>query len=157
MTQNDSDMNPIFRSLIAGLCMPFLVSGMTKLADLGQASQEMAELGLGHPDATALWVVTVQLGGSILTIFYRGMWAATGALALAGFTVCATWIAHAFWTVQGAARFAEMNTFLEHASIVFALLMVAWWHAMDEIPRSRRRSAGRDANDASGAVHQARN
>lgn len=122
-------MGLLLRVFIAGVCAPFVVSGVSKIFDLAGASRELASLGIAHPLAMALLVVAVQLGGSLLAIFHHGGWAALGAVLLAAFTVYATWLAHAFWTYQGVEYMSEMNIFFEHVSIVFALLMVAWGHA----------------------------
>ena len=37
----------------------------------------------------------------------------------------ATWIGHAFWTMQGMERFHNLNAFLEHAGLVGGFLLVA--------------------------------
>jgi uncharacterized membrane protein YphA (DoxX/SURF4 family) len=67
----------------------------------------------------------VQLGGSLLVIVNRWAWLGAGALGV--FTLIVTILVHAFWNLDGPARFAEMNTFLEHmaliAGFVFAAMM----------------------------------
>ena len=114
------------RVLIAGLCAPFWISGIGKLLDLNATSRLMLGIGMSHPDLVALAVVLVQLGGSLMAVFASGAAAATGSLALAAFTVAATWVVHEFWTFHGPQRFAEMNIFFEHVSIIFGLLLAAW-------------------------------
>ncbi len=42
-----------------------------------------------------------------------------------GFTVVATVIGHAFWTMQGVERFHNLDAFPEHAGPVGGLLLVA--------------------------------
>ena len=44
---------------------------------------------------------------------------------LAGFTLLATLIGHAFWTMTGIERFHNLNAFLEHFGLIGGFLMVA--------------------------------
>lgn len=98
------------------LAAPFLVSGLVKLLDFGGATAEAAGLGLSPPALVAAAVIATQLGGSALFLTRRWCW--LGAGLLAGFTVVATLIAHAFWTYDGADRARQAATFLEHLAIV---------------------------------------
>lgn len=116
------------RFLAAGVCAPFWLSGIDKLLDVNATAREMADIGLTHPELVAFAVIVVQLGGSLLSVFARGVAAAAGALALAAFTLIATWVAHAFWTLHGHERIGEMNIFIEHIAIVFGLALAAWTH-----------------------------
>ncbi len=109
------------------LATPFLVSGALKLADLSAAAGEVSGLtGMqgGAAMALALLVVAVQLVGSVLLILGgRSGW--IGAGLLAGFTLAATLVAHAFWTMEGPARTQNMMVFWEHAAICGGLLLAA--------------------------------
>lgn len=98
------------------LASPFLASGLVKLLDFGGATAEAAGLGLSPPALVAAAVIATQLGGSALFLTRRWCW--LGAGLLAGFTVVATLIAHAFWTFDGADRARQTATFLEHVAIV---------------------------------------
>jgi uncharacterized membrane protein YphA (DoxX/SURF4 family) len=49
-----------------------------------------------------------------------------GALALAGFTLLATFIANRFWEMAGPERFMSANSFFEHLGLVGGFLLVAW-------------------------------
>jgi uncharacterized membrane protein YphA (DoxX/SURF4 family) len=112
--------------LIAGICLPFLFSGVTKLIDYNAAVAEFAAAGL-----PAWWVpltIALQLGASISAIALRGVPASVGALALAAFTIAATVIAHSH----------ELVIFAEHLSITFALVFVAWWNWRPAPYRGRR-------------------
>ena len=119
----------------AGLCLAFVYSGMAKLADFPSAVAEQAHFGLQPAVFFAAATIVVQLGGATMVLFCRGRWRALGALVLAGFTVAATWIGHAFWTMQGMERFHNLNAFLEHAGLVGGFLLVAayaWRDAASE-------------------------
>lgn len=98
------------------LAAPYAVSGIVKLLDFNGAAAEAAGLGLGSPALVAVAVIVTQLGGSALFLTRRWCW--LGAGVLAGFTVVATLIAHAFWTYEGLDRARQTATFLEHLAIV---------------------------------------
>jgi len=49
-----------------------------------------------------------------------------GALALAGFTLLASFVANRFWAAEPDARFMVENAFFEHLGLVGAFLLVAW-------------------------------
>jgi len=98
------------------LACPYAISGLVKLLDFGGATAEAAGLGLGSPALVAAAVIVTQLGGSALFLTRRWCW--LGAGLLAGFTVVATLIAHAFWTFEGLDRARQTATFLEHLAIV---------------------------------------
>jgi uncharacterized membrane protein YphA (DoxX/SURF4 family) len=115
------------RLLIAGICLPFLFSGVAKLLDFDGAMAEFAHFGFPFPELFAALTIVLQLGGSVTAIALRSKPTVVAALALAAFTVAATLIAHAFWRFEGVARIQHTNIFVEHLSIAFALAFVAWW------------------------------
>lgn len=124
----------------AGLCLAFVYSGIAKLADFPSAVAEQAHFGLQPAVFFAAATIVVQLGGATMVLFCHGRWRALGALVLAGFTIAATWIGHAFWTMQGMERFHNVNAFLEHAGLVGGFLLVAvhaWRDATVEHAASR--------------------
>ncbi len=119
-------MNPvIFRLACAALCTAFVYSGLSKLLDFDAALGESAHFGLQPAWLFAAAIIVTQLGGSALLLFARGGLQALGAVALAGFTVVATPIGHAFWTMQGMERFHNLNAFLEHIGLVGGFLLIA--------------------------------
>jgi len=113
-------------AFIVGICLPFIVGGIAKLADPAGAAAEVAGLGLPLPQLTAYLTIALQLGGSFAAVFMGRRLAALGALALAVFTIAATLLAHSFWTFAPPLRAPAMNAFVEHLAIVSALLLVAW-------------------------------
>lgn len=102
---------------------PFIVGGLTKLLDWQAGVAEMEHVGL-HPavlfNAAAL---CTQLLGSALIIVNRWVWLGAGALGV--FTVWATYLAHRFWDFSGPERFAQMNSFFEHWTIVASFILVS--------------------------------
>lgn len=107
------------------VALPFLLSGLAKLADFGGATAEVRGL-TGFEPATlfAVLVIATQLGGSALLIA-GGRHAWIGAAALAGFTAIATLFAHAFWLKPAAERVLHQNIFFEHVSIIGGLALLA--------------------------------
>lgn len=106
-------LGPLARLALAS---PFAVSGVVKLLDFDGATGEVAGLGVGAPALVAALVIISQLAGSALFLTRRWCW--LGAGLLAGFTVVATLLAHAFWTLDGPERGRQAATFLEHVAIV---------------------------------------
>lgn len=107
------------------LAVAFVYSGVSKLLNFDAAIGEAAHFGLGPAPVFAAAVLVTQLAGAALMLFGRGLWAALGALALAGFTVVATVIGHPFWAMSGMEQFHNRNSFLEHLGLVGGLGLVA--------------------------------
>ncbi|MGX5735013.1 DoxX family protein [Bosea thiooxidans] len=105
--------------------LPFLLSGLSKLADFGGAIAEVRGLtGLEPAILFAVLVIATQLVGSALLIA-GGRFTWIGAGLLGGFTIVATLYAHAFWLKPEAERFLNRNIFFEHVSIVGGLALAA--------------------------------
>ena len=105
--------------------LPFLLSGLAKLADFGGAIAEVRGLtGLEPAALFAVLVIATQLIGSALLIA-GGRFTWIGAGLLAGFTIVATLYAHAFWLKPEAERFLNRNIFFEHISILGGLALAA--------------------------------
>jgi transmembrane protein len=117
-----------------GLTLPYWWSGIDKLLHPHAALAEIQ--GLGLPPSWILYalLLIVQLGGSLAIIVNRFAWLGAGALGV--FTALVTCMAHAFWTLQGPARFAAMNDFLEHIALIAAMVFAALHsHAMKMVGR----------------------
>jgi uncharacterized membrane protein YphA (DoxX/SURF4 family) len=109
----------------AALASPFLASGVVKLTDFAGAVAEVEGLtGLAGTVAVILaaLVIVTQIGGAVL-LMAGGRLGWLGAGALAGFTLVATLLAHAYWTMEGAERTRNMMVFWEHAAICGGLLL----------------------------------
>ncbi len=113
------------------LVAPFLVSGIFKMIDFAGATAEVAALsGLEPAWIFAVLTIAVQIGGSLLVVFGNRWGTLAGALALGGFTVVATLLAHSWWTKEGIERVRDFNVFFEHVAIVggFVLAAAFAWH-----------------------------
>lgn len=109
---------------LLGLCAAYLQGGIDKTLDFQSAIGEMQHFGLTPAAPLAVVVIVLELGASILILtgFYR--WVA--ALALAAFTLAATFIAARYWELpMGQERFMAANTFYEHLGLVGGFVLVA--------------------------------
>ncbi|WP_216840602.1 DoxX family protein [Dyella sp. S184] len=106
-----------------GLTLPYWWSGIDKLLHPQAALAEMHATGLPASWLLYALILIVQLGGSLTIICNRYAWLGAGALAV--FTALATYLAHAFWKLDGAARFAEMNVFMEHIALIAGMAFAA--------------------------------
>jgi putative oxidoreductase len=110
---------------IARLCLAavFLYSGIDKLGHWRSSIEEVKGDGLPLPTAFAAATLFIQLAGGILVA--AGFFAWLGAIALAAFTVAATFLGHRFWLRRGAEYRHELTTSLEHLAIVGGLILLA--------------------------------
>jgi uncharacterized membrane protein YphA (DoxX/SURF4 family) len=106
------------------LTLPYWWSGLDKALHPQAALAEIGGLlGTATPLPFYLLLLVVQLGGSALVILGRRVWLGAGALGV--FTLIVTLLAHAFWNLDGAARFAEMNIFMEHMALIAGFAFAA--------------------------------
>ncbi|MCW5643871.1 MAG: DoxX family protein [Rhodoferax sp.] len=106
------------------LCGAYLQGGYHKLRDFGGAIAEMQHFGLEPAAPMAVAVIVLELGAAAMVLGGWHRW--LGALALAAFTLLASFMANRFWAVEPAARFMVENAFFEHLGLAGGLLLVAW-------------------------------
>ncbi len=113
-------------SLLARICLSavYLWSGIIKLRDPAGGVAEMAAVHLPAPRLFLALTILCQIGAGLMVLL--GFWTRLAALALLGFTVVATLLAHRASGLTGAARLQQITTSLEHLAIVggFLLLMI---------------------------------
>ena len=108
-----------------GLCAAYLQGGLNKLMDFQGAVGEMTHFGLSPASLLAGLVIALELGASIMILSGKLRW--LGALALAAFTLMATFVALRFWELPvGQERFMAANSFFEHLGLIGGFLLVAW-------------------------------
>lgn len=107
------------------LCAAYLQGGFNKASDFGAALAEMRHFGLSPEIPFAVAVIALELVASAMILTGVGRW--LGALALAGFTLMATFVALRFWEMSPPARFMAANAFFEHLGLVGGFLLVAWY------------------------------
>ena len=109
---------------LLAICSAYLQGGLVKLLDFPGAIAEMQHFGLSPAVPMAVAVIVLELGASLLILSGRLRW--LGALALALFTLAATFMANRFWQMPLAERGMVMNGFFEHLGLAGALVYVAW-------------------------------
>lgn len=110
---------------LLGLCAAYIQGGLVKAMDFPGALAEMAHFGLAPAAPLAAATIALEFGASALILagFYRWL----GALALAGFTLMATFLANRYWQLPvGQDRFMMANSFYEHLGLVGGFVLVAW-------------------------------
>jgi uncharacterized membrane protein YphA (DoxX/SURF4 family) len=107
------------------LCAAYLQGGFNKATDFPAAIAEMNHFGLSPAGPMAAAVIALEFGASALIL--SGIYRWLGALALAAFTLMATFVALRFWGMPlGPERFMAANSFFEHLGLVGGFLLVAW-------------------------------
>jgi uncharacterized membrane protein YphA (DoxX/SURF4 family) len=109
---------------LLGLCAAYLQGGINKLTDFPGAIAEMQHFGLSPAAPRAILVIGLELGASALIL--TGVYRWVGAVALAAFTLMATFIANRFWEMSPPESFMAANGFFEHLGLVGGFLLVAW-------------------------------
>ena len=105
------------------LALVFLVAGVRKLMAPAASAGYLAKLGFPAPEVMVWVAIAFELGGAILLILgWKTRW---GALALALFTLIATFAAHRFWEFDAAQYANQMNHFLKNLAIVGGMVILA--------------------------------
>jgi uncharacterized membrane protein YphA (DoxX/SURF4 family) len=118
---------------LLGLVAAYLQGGLDKLVDIPAAIGEMHHFGLGPARPLALATIALELVASVMIL--AGFWRWLAALALAAFTLAATFLANRFWQATGADRFMMENGFFEHLGLVGGFLLVAWMDLRERAAR----------------------
>jgi uncharacterized membrane protein YphA (DoxX/SURF4 family) len=110
---------------LLGLSSAYLQGGLTKTFNWTGALNEMQHFGLSPAPIFAGATITLEVGAALMILL--GIYRWVGALALAAFTLMATFLANRFWDLGGPDRFAVTNAFFEHLGLVGAFILVAWF------------------------------
>ena len=109
----------IARILLAVL---FLVFGWVKLTDYSGTVAYMTQSGAPLPSVAALVAMVIEFFGAIALIL--GVWTRPLAVLLALFTLATAILAHHFWTMEGAERYANSIHFYKNLSIIGGFLLL---------------------------------
>lgn len=105
------------------LCAAYVQGPLTKIFDFGGAIAEMEHFGLHPAPLFAVFVIAFELTASAMMVSGKLRWLC--ALALAGFTILATFIALRFWELPaGMERMMATNAFFEHLGLAGAFVLV---------------------------------
>jgi len=114
------------------LCAAYIQGPITKILDFPGALAEMTHFGLTPAPLFAVGVIVFELGATAMIL--TGHWRWLAALALAGFTLVATFIAIRFWELPaGQGRMMAMNGFFEHLGLIGGFLLVS----LDDLTRTK--------------------
>ncbi|WP_138467642.1 DoxX family protein [Poseidonocella sp. HB161398] len=112
------------RLCLLALCAAYIQGPAMKLADFPGAVAEMAQFGLRPAPVFAAGVICFELAAAAMVVWGRGR--VPAALALAAFTLAATFVALRFWQMPpGAERIGATNAFFEHLGLAGAFCYVA--------------------------------
>ena len=129
--------NPaLYRFALLLLCAAYIQGPVTKILDFDGAIAEMTHFGLSPAPLFAVGVIVFELVASTMILIGRWRWLA--ALALAAFTLAATFVALRFWEMPaGQGQMMATNAFYEHLGLIGGFLLVAL------VDLARAKEAGR--------------
>ena len=108
------------RLLLAAL---FLPAGISKISGFAGTAGYIGSVGLPMPELGAAIAIAVEvLGGIALIIGLGTRWAA---LALAGFTLVASFFFHAYWALPAEQQMVQQLMFMKNIGVVGGLLALA--------------------------------
>jgi len=125
---------------LLALCSAYLQGGLVKALNFNGAVAEMAHAELAPPGPFAAATIVLDLAAPLAILTGRFRW--LGALALAAFTLMATFLVNRFWEMAPPNRMATENALFEHLGLVGGFLLVAW-HDFP-VKRVRRPDARQD-------------
>ena len=105
------------------LSSAYLLGGLTKLLNFPAAIAEQEHFGFRPGWLWAALTISVELGGSLLTLLGYAVW--LGAGALGSLTAIAMLRADNFWTKSGDERLTQANNFFEHLGLIAGFLLIA--------------------------------
>ena len=104
------------------LIVLFVVFGWSKLINYSGTVGYMTQTGVPVPSVATLVAIVVEFFVALAVAF--GAWTRPLALLLALYTLGTALIAHHFWTMEGADRYANSINFYKNISIIGGLLLL---------------------------------
>ena len=105
------------------LALMFVLAGASKIAGFAGTVGYIASKGLPAPALLAVLTIVAEVGGGLAIVFgFHARWAA---LALAGFTLLASFIFHAFWSVPADQQMVQQLMFMKNISVAGGMLALA--------------------------------
>ena len=114
----------IGRVLLAAL---FLPAGLSKIGGFAGTVGYIGSKGLPMAEVTAVIAILVEVGGGLALI--AGLGTRLAALALAVFTLVATFVFHNYWVLPAETQMVQQLMFFKNIAIVGGLLTLAAWGA----------------------------
>ena len=101
----------------------FLPAGIAKLTGFAGTVGYISSVGLPLPSVAAALAAVVEIGGALALLF--GFGTRIAALALAGFTLVASFFFHAYWAVPADQAFVQQLMFFKNIAVTGGLLVLA--------------------------------
>jgi putative oxidoreductase len=109
------------------LALLFLPAGISKIGGFAGTAGYIASKGLPLPEVGVVIAIVVEIGAALaLIVGWQTRWAA---LALAVFTLAATFIFHNFWAMPADQVMMQQLMFYKNIAVVGGLLTLAAWGA----------------------------
>jgi putative oxidoreductase len=105
----------------------FLPAGIGKLTGFAGTAGYIASAGLPMPQLAAVLALVVEVGGAAALI--AGFGTRVAALALAAFTLVASYFFHAYWAVPAEQQMMQQLLFYKNMAVIGGLLTIAAWGA----------------------------
>lgn len=112
------------RILLAAL---FLPAGLSKISGFAGTVGYIGSKGLPMAEVAAAIAILVEVGGGLALI--AGLGTRLAALALAVFTLVATFVFHNYWALPAEAQMVQQLMFFKNIAVVGGLLTLAAWGA----------------------------
>ncbi len=109
------------------LALLFLPAGISKVAGFAGTTGYIASKGLPLPELGVVIAIVMEIGGSLALI--AGLKTRIAALALAVFTLVATFVFHNFWGVPADQAMVQQLMFYKNIAVVGGLLVLAAYGA----------------------------
>ena len=105
------------------LALLFLPAGISKIAGFAGTAAYIGSKDLPLPELGAMIAIIVEVGGGLALI--AGLKTRVAALALAVFTLVATFVFHNFWGVPADQAMMQQLMFYKNIAVVGGLLVLA--------------------------------
>ena len=123
-TSFQNTLSLIGRALIALLFIP---AGFSKIGGFTGTAGYIASKGLPLPEVGVVIAIVIELGAGLMLL--AGFGTRIAALALAAFTLVATFIFHNYWGVPAEQQMVQQLMFFKNIAVVGGLLTLAAWGA----------------------------
>ena len=133
---NTQGVSALLGRVLLGLM--FLLAGLSKFGGLEGTAGYIASKGLPMAQLLAIATAVLEVGAALMLIVgWQARWAA---LALAAFTVLATFLFHNYWTLPADQQMMQQLMFMKNLAIIGGLLLVFAFGA-GSLSLDRRRAA----------------
>jgi putative oxidoreductase len=122
-TMNKTSLNALDLAGRLLLVALFLPAGIGKLTGFAGTVGYISSVGLPLPSVAAALAAVVEIGGGLALLL--GFGTRLAALALAAFTLVASFFFHAYWAVPADQAFVQQLMFFKNVAVTGGLLVLA--------------------------------